>query len=85
MANRRLVQGLTAAGIILGVGLFGCASEQPTAVTLDASADPAAAPGDSINKKKVLTTFTILADMAQVVAGEALVVESITRIGAEIH
>jgi len=36
-------------------------------------------------QKKVLTTFTILADMAQVVAGEALEVESITRIGAEIH
>ena len=35
--------------------------------------------------KKVLTTFTILADMAQAVAGEALAVESITRIGAEIH
>lgn len=35
--------------------------------------------------KKVLTTFTILADMAQNVAGDALAVESITRIGAEIH
>ena len=36
-------------------------------------------------RKKVLTTFTILADMAQVVAGDALSVDSITRIGAEIH
>lgn len=36
-------------------------------------------------KKKVLTTFTVLADMAQNVAGDKLVVESITRIGAEIH
>lgn len=35
--------------------------------------------------KKVLTTFTILEDMAQNVAGDALTVESITRIGAEIH
>ncbi len=40
---------------------------------------------DSDDSKKVLTTFTILADMAQNVAGDALTVESITRIGAEIH
>ena len=36
-------------------------------------------------KKKVLTSFTVLADMAKNVAGEKLIVESITRIGAEIH
>jgi len=36
-------------------------------------------------KKKVLTTFTILRDMAQNVAGDAAVVESITKPGAEIH
>ena len=40
---------------------------------------------DSSEQKKVLTTFTILADMAQNVAGDALTVESITRAGAEIH
>jgi manganese/iron transport system substrate-binding protein len=33
----------------------------------------------------VLTTFTILADMARNVAGDAAVVESITKPGAEIH
>lgn len=36
-------------------------------------------------KKKVVTTFTILADIAQNIAGDKLEVESITRIGAEIH
>lgn len=36
-------------------------------------------------QRVVLTTFTILADMAQNVAGDELQVESITRIGAEIH
>ncbi|WP_330203897.1 metal ABC transporter substrate-binding protein [Cyanobacterium sp. Dongsha4] len=36
-------------------------------------------------KKKVLTSFTILADMARNVAGDKLIVESITRVGAEIH
>ncbi|MGW9114232.1 metal ABC transporter substrate-binding protein [Microbacterium sp. NPDC055683] len=33
----------------------------------------------------VLTTFTVLADMAENVAGEHLRVESITKAGAEIH
>lgn len=34
---------------------------------------------------KVITTFTIIADMARNVAGDAAVVESITKPGAEIH
>ncbi len=41
--------------------------------------------GEENNKKKVVTTFTILADMARNVAGDKLEVKSITRIGAEIH
>ncbi len=36
-------------------------------------------------KKKVVTSFTIIADMAREVAGDAADVESITRPGAEIH
>lgn len=35
--------------------------------------------------KKIITTFTIIQDMAQHVAGEAAIVESITKPGAEIH
>jgi len=35
--------------------------------------------------KKVVTSFTILADIARNVAGDAAVVESITKPGAEIH
>ncbi len=46
---------------------------------LGAVASPAAEP------KRVVTTFTILADMAREVAGDHLVVESITKPGAEIH
>ncbi|MGJ8611417.1 MAG: metal ABC transporter substrate-binding protein [Octadecabacter sp.] len=34
---------------------------------------------------KVITTFTVIADMARNVAGDAATVESITRAGAEIH
>lgn len=36
-------------------------------------------------KKRVVTTFTIIADMAREVAGDAAVVESLVRPGAEIH
>src|SRR5690554_1134821 len=44
---------------------------------------PGAKPADE--RPLVLTTFTVLADMAQVVAGEHLRVESLTKVGAEIH
>jgi len=37
------------------------------------------------DKKRIVTTFTIIQDMAQNVAGDAAVVESITKPGAEIH
>jgi manganese/iron transport system substrate-binding protein len=46
-----------------------------------ASASAAAAD----DKMKVVTTFTVLADMAQNVAGDAAEVVSITKPGAEIH
>jgi len=36
-------------------------------------------------KKHVLTTFTVISDMAQNVAGDLMQVESITKPGAEIH
>ncbi len=36
-------------------------------------------------KKRVVTSFTIIADMAREVAGDAAVVESITKPGSEIH
>lgn len=36
-------------------------------------------------KIKVVTTFTVIADIAKNVAGEAAIVESITKPGAEIH
>lgn len=45
----------------------------------------AAAPVQAADKFKAVTTFTIIADMAQNVAGDAAIVESITKPGAEIH
>ena len=37
------------------------------------------------SKPVVLTTFTVLADLAQQVAGDRLEVRSITKLGAEVH
>ncbi len=48
------------------------------------SCDPPAR-RDAGGKKRVLTTFTIIQDIAQNVAGDAAIVESITKPGAEIH
>jgi manganese/iron transport system substrate-binding protein len=42
-------------------------------------------PGIRSGPKRVVTTFTILQDMAQNVAGDKAIVESITKPGAEIH
>ena len=44
-----------------------------------------AANGESDERPVVLTTFTVLADIAEQVAGDHLRVESITKVGAEIH
>lgn len=43
------------------------------------------APAQAQDKFKAVTTFTIIADIARNVAGDAAIVESITKPGAEIH
>ncbi|MGM8930500.1 metal ABC transporter substrate-binding protein [Salinicola halophyticus] len=55
-----------------------------TLLALPASAEGT---GQDVSQKKfkAVTTFTVIADMAQNVAGDAATVESITRPGAEIH
>jgi len=44
-----------------------------------------AVPAAAQERPKVVTTFTVLADMARNVAGDAADVESLTKPGAEIH
>ncbi|MGB0411868.1 MAG: metal ABC transporter solute-binding protein, Zn/Mn family, partial [Pikeienuella sp.] len=44
-----------------------------------------AAPSAAAEKFKAVTTFTVIADMARNVAGDAAEVVSITKPGAEIH
>jgi manganese transport system substrate-binding protein len=66
------------AGLVLSLPLLltGCTS--PETLQPDAS-------GSAKDRPLVLTTFTVLADMAKNVAGDRLRVESITKQGAEIH
>ncbi len=68
--TRGAVAALTVAALAAALPLTGCAASRP-------------AVEDS--RPVVLTTFTVLADIARNVAGEHLVVESITKVGAEIH
>ena len=69
----RRVQGLGAAIAFLGLGaLVACGEPQEDAASGD-------------DKFRVVTTFTVIQDIAQNVAGDAAVVESITKPGAEIH
>jgi manganese/iron transport system substrate-binding protein len=57
------------------------------AVVLAAVGLPRAPSAQTVPRKpfRVVTTFTVIQDMAQNVAGAAAVVESITKPGAEIH
>jgi manganese transport system substrate-binding protein len=55
------------------------------ATMLAGCAGPGQGTGADSGKPIVLTTFTVLADIARNVAGDHLTVESITKPGAEIH
>lgn len=56
-----------------------------SAMALALALAPARAQEANKDKFKAVTTFTVIADIARNVAGDAATVESITRPGAEIH
>lgn len=60
------------------LGLSGCSDPADGGVTARSGAG-------LDDRPLVLTTFTVLADMAREVGGDAVRVESITKVGAEIH
>ncbi|MBH0111052.1 metal ABC transporter substrate-binding protein [Salinibacterium sp. NG22] len=66
---------IAAAASALLLGLAGCTAVSDAGATTDPNDD----------RPVVLTTFTVLADIAENVAGDNLRVESITKVGAEIH
>ena len=63
--------------------LTGCSL--PTTSPQNQTASTSATDPTKTDKKVVLATFTVLADMARNVAGDRAIVESITKPGAEIH
>lgn len=78
---------LLASGLLLGLWLSGCSSTPPSEqshVVATPNATNAVNPAKK-DKKVVLTTFTVLADMVRNVAGDKVTVESITKPGSEIH
>lgn len=76
----RLKPVVMAAALVIPLLSAGCA---PRPAGPGASPEGASRATDS--RPLVLTTFTILADMARQVAGDRVRVESITKLGAEIH
>jgi manganese transport system substrate-binding protein len=64
---------------------FGACSQLNNNIPTNDSTNPQAEAQGKKNKKLILTTFTVLADMAQNVAGDKAVVESLIKSGAEIH
>lgn len=72
-------------GLALSLWITGCSQPTSTPPSNDSETTTTDVAANTEGKKKVLTTFTVLADMAQNIAGDKLIVESITRIGAEIH
>ncbi|BDI18920.1 hypothetical protein ANSO36C_47220 [Nostoc cf. commune SO-36] len=67
-----------ASGLLLSLCLGGCGATSNSQPQLSSN------PGTTttkLDKKVVLTTFTVIADMAQNVAGDKAIVESITKPG----
>jgi manganese/iron transport system substrate-binding protein len=56
-----------------------------TGLILGSTPSHAQAPSPAKKPLRVVTTFTIIQDMAQNVAGDVAIVESVTKPGAEIH
>lgn len=73
-SHRRMMAGIFCAAAALGLALL-----------FSTGKNGAPPPLAQNNTLKVVTTFTVIADMAKNVAGDAAIVESITKAGAEIH
>ena len=81
-----MVRGLkTSASIFLLASLASCFQNSKNAPTTSSDGKERDFSRGASAKKKVLTSFTIIADIARNVAGDAADVDSITKPGAEIH
>ncbi|MBW4430532.1 MAG: metal ABC transporter substrate-binding protein [Pelatocladus maniniholoensis HA4357-MV3] len=78
---------IVASGLLLGFWLSGCSpksADQQSQITATPEATNAVNPAKQ-DKKVILTTFTVIADMARNVAVDKAIVESIIKPGSEIH
>lgn len=82
-AKRRQQRTLRAAATLLAAGVTATAMLAALASCTSGEPMPEAPAHDS--RPLVLTTFTVIADIAKQVAGDGLRVESLVRPGAEIH
>lgn len=82
--STRFALAAAAASAAAALLLAGCASST-TGARSASNTGNGNTTGEADDRPVVLTTFTVLADIAENVAGEHLRVESITKVGAEIH
>ncbi|OKH19515.1 metal ABC transporter substrate-binding protein [[Limnothrix rosea] IAM M-220] len=78
-------QKIALSSVLLGLWLVGCSPETAEVSTSAEQSEISTTATEQDDRKKVLTTFSVLADIAKNVAGDRLIVESITKIGSEIH
>ena len=74
-----------ATGIVFGLFLVVCSPSENVSENTAQDIGNTAQNANTENKKVILTTFTVLADMARNVAGDKVIVQSLTKPGAEIH
>ncbi|MEM9927021.1 MAG: metal ABC transporter substrate-binding protein [Cyanobacteria bacterium P01_D01_bin.50] len=79
--------GRLAIGVVIACGLWlsGCNQQSDVSIGTQQGVSNTARNGDRKDKKVILTTFTVLADIARNVAGDKAIIESLTKPGAEIH
>ncbi|GFE70624.1 metal ABC transporter substrate-binding protein [Chroococcus sp. FPU101] len=84
--NRRTRLAAIAIGLLL-ICLNSCnsTSTNTTSISPSPTTETSSLNPQTEQKKVILTTFTVLADMAQNVAGDRAIIESLTKPGAEIH
>jgi manganese transport system substrate-binding protein len=70
-------------GLLIGIWLTSC--KMSTFPPQNETASTSNTDLTKTDKKVILATFTVLADMARNVAGDKSIIESITKPGAEIH
>ena len=84
ISNKKVLMSLTMITFCLGLTITSCTPSDRNSTNTTGNDSNVENP-ETQEKKVILTTFTVLADIAQNVAGEAAIVESLTKIGSEIH